>query len=299
MARIKITETVLRDGHQSLIATRMKLEEMLPILETMDQVGYHAMEVWGGATFDACIRFLNEDPWERLRTFRRHIKNTKLQMLLRGQNLLGYKHYADDMVDAFVRKSIENGIDIIRIFDAFNDTRNLESAVRACKKHGGHAQGCVSYTLSPVHTNEMFIKLGLEIEQMGADSFCIKDMAGLLDPYNTYKLVQDLKNALKIPVQLHTHATSGLGSMTYMKAAEAGVDIIDTAISPFGEGSSQPSTEPMVYAFRGTEYDTGLDMEKLNKVAEHFRPIREKYIASGLLDPKLMGVDIYTLVYQV
>jgi oxaloacetate decarboxylase alpha subunit len=299
MSKIKITETVLRDGHQSLIATRMTLDEMLPILEVMDGVGYHALEVWGGATFDACIRFLNEDPWERLRTIRSHVKNTKLQMLLRGQNLLGYKHYADDMVEAFVQKSIENGIDIIRIFDAFNDTRNLESAVRACKKYGGHAQGCVSYTLSPVHTNEMFIKLGKEVEQMGADSFCIKDMAGLLDPYNTYKLVTDLKSALRIPVELHTHATSGLGAMTYMKAAEAGVDIIDTAISPFGEGSSQPSTEPMVYAFRGTEYDTGIDMEGLNKIAAHFKPIREKYIASGLLDPKLMGVDINTLVYQV
>ncbi|MDR2770531.1 MAG: oxaloacetate decarboxylase subunit alpha [Clostridiales Family XIII bacterium] len=299
MSKIKITETVLRDGHQSLIATRMTLDEMLPILETMDAVGYHALEVWGGATFDACLRFLNEDPWERLRTIRSRVKNTKLQMLLRGQNLLGYKHYADDMVDEFVKKSIENGIDIIRIFDAFNDTRNLESAVRACKKYGAHAQGCVSYTLSPVHTNEMFIKLGKEIEQMGADSFCIKDMAGLLDPYNTYKLVKDLKNALGIPIELHTHATSGLGSMTYMKAAEAGVDIIDTAISPFGEGSSQPSTEPMVYAFRGTEYDTGIDMDGLNKIAAHFKPIREKYIASGLLDSKLMGVDINTLVYQV
>ncbi|MDR2355024.1 MAG: oxaloacetate decarboxylase subunit alpha [Clostridiales Family XIII bacterium] len=299
MAKIKITETVLRDGHQSLIATRMTLDEMLPILETMDAVGYHALEVWGGATFDACLRFLNEDPWERLRAIRGRVKNTKLQMLLRGQNLLGYKHYADDMVDEFVKKSIENGIDIIRIFDAFNDTRNLESAVRACKKYGGHAQGCVSYTLSPVHTNDMFIKLGREIEQMGADSFCIKDMAGLLDPYNTYKLVQDLKGALHIPIELHTHATSGLGAMTYMKAAEAGVDIIDTAISPFGEGSSQPSTEPMVYAFRGTEYDTGIDMDGLNKIAAHFKPIREKYIASGLLDPKLMGVDINTLVYQV
>jgi oxaloacetate decarboxylase alpha subunit len=299
MAKIKITETALRDGHQSLIATRMTLDEMLPILETMDEVGYHALEVWGGATFDACIRFLKEDPWERLRTIRSHVKKTKLQMLLRGQNLLGYKHYADDMVDEFVKKSIENGIDIIRIFDAFNDTRNLESAVRACKKYGGHAQGCVSYTLSPVHTNDMFIKLGKEIEQMGADSFCIKDMAGLLDPYNTHKLVKDLKGALSIPIELHTHATSGLGAMTYMKAAEAGVDIIDTAISPFGEGSSQPSTEPMVYAFRGTEYDTGIDMEGLNKIAAHFKPIREKYIANGLLDPKLMGVDINTLVYQV
>ncbi|MDR1572075.1 MAG: oxaloacetate decarboxylase subunit alpha [Clostridiales Family XIII bacterium] len=296
---LKITETVLRDGHQSLIATRMTLDEMLPILEAMDGAGYHAMEVWGGATFDACIRFLDEDPWERLRAIRARVKNTKLQMLLRGQNLLGYRHYADDMVDEFVRKSIENGIDIIRIFDAFNDTRNLKSSIDACKRHGGHAQGCVSYTISPVHTNEMFIGLGREIEGMGADSFCIKDMAGLLDPYNTYSLVKDLKNALKIPVELHTHATSGLGAMAYMKAAEAGVDIIDTAISPFGEGSSQPSTEPMVYALRGTGRDTGISLEALDGIAAHFRPIREKYIASGLLDPKLMGVDINTLVYQV
>ncbi|MDR0569633.1 MAG: oxaloacetate decarboxylase subunit alpha [Clostridiales Family XIII bacterium] len=299
MSKLLITETALRDGHQSLIATRMTTGEMLPILETMDGVGYYALEVWGGATFDACVRFLKEDPWERLRTIRKHVKNTKLQMLLRGQNLLGYRHYADDMVDEFVKKSIENGIDIIRIFDALNDTRNLRSAIEACKKYGGHAQGCVSYTLSPAHTNEMFIKLGKEIEAMGADSFCIKDMAGLCDPYNTYALVKDLKAALKIPVQLHTHATSGMGSMTYLKAAEAGVDIIDTAISPFGEGSSQPATEPIVYALRGTERDTGIDMEGLNKIADYFRPIREKYIASGLMDSKLLGVDINTLVYQV
>jgi oxaloacetate decarboxylase alpha subunit len=299
MAGIKITETVLRDGHQSLIATRMSTEEMLPILSVMDRIGYNALEVWGGATFDACLRFLREDPWERLRVIRKHVKNTKLQMLLRGQNLLGYRHYADDMVDAFVKKSIENGIDIIRIFDAFNDTRNIRSSVKACKKYGGHAQGCVSYTISPVHTNEMFVKLGKEIEKMGADSFCIKDMAGLLSPYNAYELIKTLKSKIKIPVELHTHATSGLGSMTYMKAAEAGVDIIDTAISPFAEGTSQPPTEPLVAAFKGTKYDTGLDMELLNETAGYFRPIREKYIASGLLDHKLMGVDINTLVYQV
>ncbi|MEG0662160.1 MAG: pyruvate carboxylase subunit B, partial [Anaerovoracaceae bacterium] len=238
MSKVKITETVLRDGHQSLIATRMTTEEMLPILETMDNVGYHSLEMWGGATYDACLRFLDEDPWERLRTIRKNIKKTNLQMLLRGQNLLGYKHYADDVVDEFVNKAIGNGIDIIRIFDALNDTRNLESAIKATKKYGGHAQGCVSYTISPVHTNDMFVQLGKELEQMGADSFCIKDMAGLLDPYGTYKLVKDLKNAISIPIELHTHATSGLGSMTYMKAAEAGVDIIDTAISPFAEGTS-------------------------------------------------------------
>ncbi len=299
MGKVKITETVLRDGHQSLIATRMTTAEMLPILETMDNVGYNAVECWGGATYDACIRFLEEDPWERLRTLRSHFKKTKLQMLLRGQNLLGYKHYADDVVDEFVDRAISNGIDIIRIFDALNDTRNLEAAIKATKKFGGHAQGTISYTKSPVHTNEMFITLGKELEQMGADSICIKDMAGLCDPYNTATMIKALKSSLSIPIELHTHATSGLGSMTYMKAVEAGVDIIDTAISPFAEGTSQPPTEPMVAAFHGTEYDTGLDMKLLNEMAEYFTPIREKYIASGLLDPKLMGVDINTLVYQV
>ncbi|MGI6736762.1 MAG: oxaloacetate decarboxylase subunit alpha [Anaerovoracaceae bacterium] len=299
MGKVKFMETVLRDGHQSLIATRMTTEEMLPILETMDEVGYHSLECWGGATYDACLRFLDEDPWDRLRTLRKHIKKTNLQMLLRGQNLLGYKHYADDVVDEFVNRAIGNGIDIIRIFDALNDTRNLEAAVKATKKYGGHAQGCVSYTISPVHTNETFVQLGKEIEEMGCDSFCIKDMAGLLDPYNTYDLVKALKKELTIPVELHTHATSGLGSMTYMKAVEAGVDIIDTAISPFSGGTSQPPTEPMAAALKGQERDPELNMDLLNKVAEHFRPIREKYIKSGLLDPKVMGVDINTLIYQV
>ncbi|MDF3002485.1 MAG: oxaloacetate decarboxylase subunit alpha [Bacillota bacterium] len=299
MAKIKITETILRDGHQSLIATRMTTDEMLPALELLDGVGYHAMEVWGGATFDACLRFLNEDPWERLRIIRKNVKHTKLQMLLRGQNLLGYKHYADDVVDEFVNKAIGNGIDIIRIFDALNDTRNLQRSIEATKKYGGHAQGTISYTISPAHTDEVFIQLAKEIEQMGADSICIKDMAGLLSPYNTYDLVKRIKKEIKIPLELHTHATSGLGSLTYMKAAEAGVDIIDTALSPFAEGTSQPPTEPLVYAFKGTEYDTELNMDLLNEAAEYFRPIREKYIASGLLDPKLMGVDINTLIYQV
>ena len=293
-------ETVLRDGHQSLIATRMKTEEMIPILETLDAVGYHALECWGGATFDASVRFLNEDPWERLRIIRERVKSTKLQMLLRGQNLLGYKHYADDMVDEFVGKSIENGIDIIRIFDAFNDTRNLESAIRACKKHGGHAQGTLSFTISPVHTADMFVKLIQELADMGADSVCIKDMAGLLDPYGTYALVKEIKSRVSIPLQLHTHATSGLGSMTYMKAAEAGVDIIDTALSPFAEGTSQPPTEPLAYAFdHSADFYTGLNMDAMNQASEYFRPIREAYIESGLLDPKLMGVDINTLIYQV
>ncbi|MDO4393094.1 MAG: oxaloacetate decarboxylase subunit alpha [Bacillota bacterium] len=299
MGKVKFTETVLRDGHQSLIATRMTTEEMLPILETMDNVGYHSLEMWGGATYDACLRFLDEDPWDRLRIIRKHIKKTNLQMLLRGQNLLGYKHYADDVVDEFVDKAISNGMDIIRIFDALNDTRNLEAAVKATKKWGGHAQGCVSYTISPVHTSETFVKLGKEIEEMGCDSFCIKDMAGLLSPQTTYDLVKALKKELTIPVELHTHATSGLGSMTYMKAVEAGVDIIDTAISPFSGGTSQPPTEPLAAAFAETDRDPELDMALLNEVAEHFRPIREKYIKSGLLDPKLMGVDINTLIYQV
>ena len=299
MTKLKITETVLRDGHQSLIATRMKTEEMLPILETMDNIGYNALEMWGGASYDACLRFLDEDPWERLRSIRKNVKKTKLQMLLRGQNLVGYKHYADDVVYEFVDKAISNGIDIIRIFDALNDTRNLEAAIKATKKFGGHAQGTISYTISPVHTNEVFIKLAKEIEQMGADSVCIKDMAGLLNPYNTYELVKAIKKEINVPLELHTHATSGFGSMSYLKAVEAGVDIIDTAISPFAEGTSQPPTEPMVAAFMGTKYDTGLDLKLLDKVAEYFMPIREKYIESGLMDPKLMGVDINTLMYQV
>lgn len=299
MGKVKITETVLRDGHQSLIATRMTTEEMLPILETMDNAGYHALEMWGGATYDSCLRFLDEDPWERLREIRKRVKNTKLQMLLRGQNLLGYKHYADDVVDEFVDRAISNGMDIIRTFDALNDTRNLESSIKAIKKYGGHAQGCVSYTISPIHTNETFVKLGKELQDMGCDSFCIKDMAGLLTPKNTYDLVSAIKKELTIPVELHTHATSGLGSMTYLKAAEAGVDIIDTAISPFSGGTSQPPTEPLAATLEEAGFEPGLNMDALNEIAEYFRPIREKYIANGLMDPKLMGVDINTLIYQV
>ena len=299
MAKVGVTETVLRDGHQSLIATRMTTEEMLPILETLDNIGYNALEMWGGATYDACIRFLDEDPWDRLRIIRKKVKNTKLQMLLRGQNLLGYRHYADDVVDEFVDKAVSNGIDVIRIFDALNDMRNIERAIQATKKCGAHAQGTMSYTISPIHTNEIFVNLAKEIEQMGADSVCIKDMAGLLDPYNTYKLVKDIKAAISIPLEIHTHATSGLGSLTYMKAIEAGADMIDTALSPFAEGTSQPPTEPIAFAFKGTEYDLGLDLDLLNEASEYFKPIREKYIANGLMDPKLMGVDINTLKYQV
>lgn len=296
---VKITETILRDAHQSLIATRMRTEEMMPILEKLDQVGYNALEMWGGATFDSCLRFLNEDPWERLRKIRKEVKNTKLQMLLRGQNILGYKHYADDVVEEFVKRAVGNGIDIIRIFDALNDTRNLQKAVDATKKAGGHAQGTISYTVSPVHTNEAFIKLGMELEQMGADSICIKDMAGLLKPFGTYDLIKAMKSKITIPIELHTHATSGLASMTYLKAIEAGVDIVDTAMSPFSGGTSQPPTEPLVATLQGTEHDTGFDMNLLNEIAEHFRPLREKSLESGLLDPKVMGVDINTLIYQV
>ncbi len=299
MAKVGVTETVLRDGHQSLIATRMTTEEMLPVLETLDNIGYNALEMWGGATYDACIRFLDEDPWDRLRIIRKKVKNTKLQMLLRGQNLLGYRHYADDVVDEFVDKAVSNGIDVIRIFDALNDMRNIERAIKATKKCGAHAQGTMSYTISPIHTNEIFVNLAKEIEQMGADSVCIKDMAGLLDPYNTYKLVKDIKAAISIPLEIHTHATSGLGSLTYMKAIEAGADMIDTALSPFAEGTSQPPTEPIAFAFKDTEYDLGLNLDLLNEASEYFKPIREKYIANGLMDPKLMGVDINTLKYQV
>ncbi|MBE7031302.1 MAG: oxaloacetate decarboxylase subunit alpha [Ruminococcaceae bacterium] len=297
--KVGITETVLRDAHQSLIATRMPTSEMLPIIEAMDKVGYHSLEAWGGATFDSCLRFLNEDPWQRLRAIRDKAKNTKLQMLFRGQNILGYRHYADDVVEYFVQKSIANGIDIIRIFDALNDVRNLKTAINATKKEKGHVQAAISYTISPVHNNESFAKLAKELEEMGADSICIKDMAGLLVPYTAYELVKALKETVKIPIQLHTHYTSGVASMTYLKAIEAGVDVVDTAMSPLALGTSQPPTEPLVATLQGTPYDTGLDLELLSEIASYFKPIREKYLASGLLDPKVMGVDINTLLYQV
>lgn len=299
MSKVRVTETILRDAHQSLIATRLKTEEMMPVLEKLDKIGYHSLEMWGGATFDSCLRFLNEDPWERLRTIRKLVKNTKLQMLLRGQNILGYKHYADDVVVEFVKKSVANGIDIIRIFDALNDPRNIRAALEATKKEGAHAQTAISYTISPVHTTEVYVKLAKEMESMGADSICIKDMAGLLTPYYAYELVSAIKKEVKVPIQLHSHTTSGLASMTYMKAVEAGVDIIDTAMSPFALGTSQPPTESMVATLQGTEYDTGLNIEKLNEIAEHFRPIREKYLETGQLNPKVLGVNIKTLIYQV
>lgn len=299
MPIVKITETVLRDAHQSLIATRMKTEDMLPILDKLDAVGYYSLEMWGGATFDAALRFLNEDPWERLRIIRSRVKNTKLQMLLRGQNLLGYKHYADDVVGYFVQKSVANGIDIIRIFDALNDVRNIEAAIKACRKEGGHAQGTFSYTTSPVHDIELFVKDAKKLEEMGADSICIKDMAGLLLPYAAYELVKALKENIKVPIQLHTHYTSGVASMTYMKAIEAGVDVVDCSISPLAMGTSQPPTEPLVAALKDTEYDTGLDLELLSEIADYFRPLKDKYLESGLLDAKVMGVDVNALKYQV
>ena len=299
MAKVKITETVLRDAHQSLIATRMTLDEMLPILGEMDKVWYYSAEVWGGATFDSCLRFLDEDPWERLRVIRREMPNTKLQMLFRGQNMLGYRHYADDVVEYFVQKSVANGIDILRIFDALNDIRNLETAIKATKKENAHLQAAISYTTSPVHNNEYFVNYAKQLEDAGADSICIKDMAGLLTPYNTYELVKEIKSAVKVPIQVHTHYTSGLASMVLMKAVEAGADIIDTAMSPLAMGTSHPATESMVAAFQGTEQDTGLDLKQLNIVRKHFAKLREKYLANGLLNPKMLGVDANTLLYQV
>lgn len=299
MAKVGITETICRDAHQSLIATRMTTDEMLPALPLMDKVGYHSLEVWGGATFDACLRFLNEDPWERLRKIRKAAPKTDLQMLFRGQNVLGYRHYADDVVEYFVQKSIANGINIIRIFDALNDVRNLQTAINATKKENGHVQAAISYTISPVHNNDYFVKLAKEFENSGADSLCIKDMAGLLTPYTAYDLVKKMKKAVKIPIQLHSHYTSGVASMTYLKAVEAGVDVVDTTLSPLALGTSQPPTEPLVATLEGTEYDTGLDLNTLTEVAEYFKPLREKYLASGLLDTKVLGVDINTLKYQV
>lgn len=301
---VGIMETVLRDAHQSLIATRMPTEMMLPIVEKMDKVGYHAVECWGGATFDASLRFLKEDPWDRLRKLRDGFKNTKLQMLFRGQNILGYRPYADDVVDSFVEKSIANGIDIIRIFDCLNDLRNLQEAVSATNKvkareGRGHAQVALSYTLGDAYTMEYWMNMAKKIEEMGADSICIKDMAGLLVPYKASEMISAMKSATKLPIQLHTHYTSGVASMTYLKAVEAGVDVIDCAISPFALGTSQPATEVMVETFKGTPYDTGYDQSLLAEIADYFRPYRDECLASGLLNPKVMGVDIKTLLYQV
>ena len=296
---VKIMETVLRDAHQSLIATRMPTDEMLPIVEKMDKVGYHAVECWGGATFDASLRFLHEDPWERLRKLRAGFKNTKLQMLFRGQNILGYRPYADDVVEYFVQKSAANGIDIIRIFDCMNDLRNLKTAVSAANKEKAHAQVALSYTLGDAYTLEYWTNMAKQIEEMGADSICIKDMAGLLLPYEATKLIQALKETTKLPIELHTHYTSGVASMTYMKAVEAGVDVIDCAMSPFALGTSQPATEVMVETFKGTPYDTGYDQGLLAEIADYFRPYRDQCLESGLLNPKNLGVNIKTLLNQV
>ncbi|WP_248479282.1 oxaloacetate decarboxylase subunit alpha [Tepidibacter aestuarii] len=299
MNRLKITETALRDGHQSLIATRLTTDEILPILEVMDKANYHAMEVWGGATFDACLRFLNEDPWQRLREIRKRVKNTKLQMLLRGQNLLGYKHYPDDIVEKFIQKSIENGIDIIRVFDALNDTRNLETSVKTIKKEKAHCQCAISYTTSKVHTLDYYTNLVKQMESIGADSICIKDMAGILTPYSTYELINEIKKNTKLPIELHTHATSGIASMTYMKAVEAGVDIIDTAISPFSGGTSQPATESLAISLSESKRDPKLNIKVLNDIASYFKPIKEKYLQNGVLNPKVLSTEPKTLSYQV
>lgn len=296
---VKITETILRDAHQSLIATRMSTERMLPIVEKLDQVGYHSLECWGGATFDASLRFLHEDPWDRLRKIKDKAKKTPLQMLFRGQNILGYRPYGDDVVEYFVQKSIANGIDIIRIFDCLNDLRNLQTAVKASNKEKGHAQIALSYTLGDAYTLEYWTDIAKEIEEMGANSICIKDMAGLLLPYKATELVTALKETVKIPIQLHTHYTSGVASMTYLKAVEAGVDVIDCAMSPFALGTSQPATEVMVETFKGTPYDTGFDQNLLAEIADYFRPYRDECLESGLLNPKNLGVNIKTLLYQV
>ncbi len=296
---VKITETILRDAHQSQAATRMRLDEMLPVASKLDKVGYYSIECWGGATFDSCLRFLNEDPWERLRQLKKAMPNTKLQMLLRGQNILGYKHYADDVVDEFVKMSIKNGIDIIRIFDALNDTRNMKQAMDSCKKYGGICEATISYTTSPVHTNEYFIKLAKELEDMGADIICIKDMAGILLPYTAYDLVKGIKKVVKVPVHLHTHQTSGTGNLTYLKAIEAGVDIIDCALSAMGNGTSQPATEPMVAVLQGTPYDTGLDLKELNELSSYFDKVADRLKKDGWLTEKSLKTDVRALIYQV
>lgn len=298
---VKIMETILRDAHQSQAATRMRLDEMLPVADQLDKVGYYALEAWGGATFDSCLRYLNEDPWERLRALRKAIPNTKLQMLLRGQNLLGYKHYADDVVDLFVKKSIENGIDVIRIFDALNDPRNIKTALDATKKYGGTAEVAFSYTTGPVYTIEYFVDLALTFEKMGADIICIKDMANLLLPYTAYELVSRLKEKLKPEtlVHLHTHNTAGTGDMVNLKAIEAGCDIVDTALSPLGNGTSQPATEPLVATLKGTKYDTGIELSDLNELTKHFNKVAARLTEDGFLSPKVLKVDVNALIYQV
>ncbi len=299
MSKLMITDTILRDAHQSQAATRMRLEDMLPACEILDSVGYWSLEVWGGATFDSCLRFLNEDPWDRLRKLRKALPNTKLQMLFRGQNILGYKHYADDVVEQFCRKAIENGIDVIRIFDALNDPRNLEAAIRFTKKYGGICEPAISYTISPVHNEDYFVKLAKELVEMGADTICVKDMANLLLPYAAYSLVKRLKAEVGVPIHLHTHNSTGTGDMVYLMAAQAGVDIVDCALSPFGNGTSQPATEPLVATLAGTERDTGMDLMKLSEAAKFFRPVAERLMSEGEISVKSLRVDTNTLLYQV
>ena len=295
---LKIVETVLRDGHQSLAATRMRITDMLPVLEKIDDIGYHAVEAWGGATFDSCLRFLNEDPWERLRTLKKHLPKTPIQMLLRGQNVLGYNHYADDVVTEFVKRSVDNGVSIMRIFDALNDTRNLECAMKAAKAAGAHVQGCIVYTISPYHKDSDFVKLGKELVQMGADSICIKDMAGLLRPFAAESLVRSLKAELNVPIDLHTHFTSGMGDMTYLKAVEAGVDIIDTALSPFSVATSQPCTESIVATLQGHERDTGLDLTALHDLADHFKQVKTSLTNDFSLNTNI-PIDPKVLTFQI
>ena len=299
MSKVQITETVLRDANQSLIATRLPFEKFAPILEEMDKAGYYSVECWGGATFDSCLRFLNEDPWERLRNIKKAMPNTKLQMLLRGQNLLGYKHYPDDVVRKFVEKSVANGIDIVRIFDALNDTRNIRVAVEATVKAGAHASGTICYTNSPVHSLDNYVKIAKEMKEMGVSSICVKDMAGIMGPKEAYDLVKALKENIDLPVVVHTHCTAGLAFMTYLKAVEAGADVIDTATSCFSGGTSQPATETLVYALRQLGYTVDIKDEILQKVNTFFTPIRNEFIANGTLDPVVMATDTACLNYQV
>ena len=299
--KVLITETILRDAHQSQAATRMRLDEMLPVLEQLDDIGYYSLEAWGGATFDSCLRFLNEDPWERLRILKAHLKKTPIQMLLRGQNLLGYRHYADDLVEKFVEKSIENGVGVVRVFDALNDPRNLETSMKAIKKYGGICEATICYTTGPVYTKEYFVKLGKQLEDMGADNICLKDMANLLLPFDVYDLVKALKAELRpeTKLHLHTHNTTGTGDMVYLMAILAGVDIVDTALSPLGNGTSQPATEPLVATLKGTGYDTGIEIEKLLPIVQHFKKVEKRLKDDGILTDKVKGIDVNTLIYQV
>jgi oxaloacetate decarboxylase alpha subunit len=299
--KVLITDTILRDAHQSQAATRMRLDEMLPVLDQLDDIGYYSLEAWGGATFDSCLRYLNEDPWERLRTLKAHLKKTPIQMLLRGQNLLGYRHYSDDLVEKFVEKSIENGVGVVRVFDALNDSRNLETSVKAIKKYGGVCETAISYTKSPVHTMDYFVKLAKELEGMGADNICIKDMANLLLPFEAYELVSALKAKLNptTKIHLHTHNTTGTGDMVNLMAIQAGVDIVDTALSPLANGTSQPATEPLVATLKGTPYDTGIDIQKLLPIVEHFKKVEARLKKDGILKDKVKGIDVNTLIYQV